>query len=80
MTESGNDRIREYRTRDSRSVPGFGACLGTEKNESIIQRERKKSIMDPIDDETRVNHETTTLLWYDVEIGESKSPFEDDVK
>jgi hypothetical protein len=36
--------------------------------------------MDPIDDETRVNHETTTLLWYDVEIGESKSPFEDDVK
>jgi hypothetical protein len=34
-TEPGKDRTREFRTRDSRSVPGFGECLAVKSLKSF---------------------------------------------
>ena len=57
----------------------------TNNNEPVLQLERKKSITSPvdsesIDDETRINRESITLVWYDVELEETNYHFEDDVK
>ena len=58
--------------------------MTTENGQPMFQLERARLITsfdgESMDDATRVNCETTTLVWYDVETVETTSPFENDVK
>lgn len=59
--------------------------MTTESIKPVFQLERARSKTNPIDSEStddlaRVNCETTTLIWYDVQTAETSSPFENDVK